>query len=68
MGNVGHVLIAKEPPATCGRCDREGELRPYGPNGQPVCVRCALKMVAVVEHNMGVILLGHEGPLMGEPV
>lgn len=41
---AGGVFIAYvEPPQQCDFCGKIVELRPYGPNGEPVCFACAMK-------------------------
>jgi hypothetical protein len=35
------VIVEKTEPANCELCGRLEELRPYGPNGESICVECA---------------------------
>lgn len=37
------TLIENEEPGDCQMCNKNDELRPYGPNGENVCVECAMK-------------------------
>lgn len=37
------VVIEREPPRKCELCGKEAECRPYGPNGEQVCVECGRK-------------------------
>ena len=41
-GGPAVVLLEQEPPATCGDCGKEAELRPYGPGGKRICFECAM--------------------------
>lgn len=36
------VWVAEEPPGRCELCEKVTETRPYGPNGEQVCVECAM--------------------------
>lgn len=39
-----HVLeIAIEPPRVCELCGATEECRPYGPNGEQICLACGVK-------------------------
>lgn len=41
---VGEVFVFEaEPPDTCELCGAFEELRPYGPNGERICIACADK-------------------------
>lgn len=41
IGNI--AVIAAEPEAKCEFCGAEKELRPYGPNRERICFKCAMK-------------------------
>jgi len=41
MSSLGH--IQKTPPRQCEMCGEVEELRPYGPRGENVCFRCAMR-------------------------
>lgn len=36
----GTLIIETEPPQTCELCGKIEETRPYGPNGEEICVEC----------------------------
>lgn len=36
----GDFIIEHTPPAKCDLCGKVAELRPYGPNGENICVEC----------------------------
>lgn len=47
---VGNVLFQeKETPTKCSVCGEIKECRPYGPNGQQICIVCAHKPEYVKE-------------------
>lgn len=59
VGNV--VVIAEEPPAICEVCSQMAELRPYGPNGERICFKCAQstpEMREAVRRKMAEVLFG----------
>jgi len=37
------AVIYAENPQQCDFCGEIGELRPYGPNGECICFKCAMK-------------------------
>ena len=40
----GHAeALIEQPPQQCDLCGKVAELRPYGPNGEAVCMKCAEK-------------------------
>ena len=41
VGSFVHIEVT--PPAVCDLCGKADELRPYGPNGEDVCFKCAMK-------------------------
>jgi hypothetical protein len=49
----GKVFFEPEPKANCELCDQLRELRPYGPNGENVCLPCAEKDPAALSERMG---------------
>ncbi len=36
-------IVAVEPDAKCELCGKLDKLRPYGPNGERICVDCGMK-------------------------
>jgi hypothetical protein len=48
----GEVFFEEEPKAKCELCDKLRELRPYGPNGENVCLPCAEKDPEALEERM----------------
>lgn len=41
---IGNLAIGcVEPPLICFECGKVAETRPYGPNGEEICVQCAEK-------------------------
>jgi len=56
MSGRGH--IAAEPPAKCELCGEIEELRPYGPNGERVCLPCAKKDPKAMERGFRKYVLG----------
>lgn len=43
MDGVRSIIIEKEPKGKCELCGKIAELRPYGPNGENICVECGMK-------------------------
>lgn len=46
------IVIEPEPPSKCELCGQQAECRPYGPNGEQICVDCGRKNVAATEAAM----------------
>lgn len=49
---VGHIVVLEETlPASCQRCGKIAELRPYGQEGMWICFQCGMEneSTAVVE-------------------
>jgi hypothetical protein len=52
-------IIAAEQPRQCELCKKLSvETRPYGPNGERVCVECGMKDYAAVERGVGKLIFG----------
>ena len=54
----GNVVIEEEPAGVCELCGEKRELRPYGPNGENICVPCGMKDPKTTYTNMGKKLFG----------
>lgn len=37
------LIIEEENPQQCDFCSKIAELRPYGPNGEVICLNCAME-------------------------
>ncbi|MCI0351471.1 MAG: hypothetical protein L0Z53_18770 [Acidobacteriales bacterium] len=57
VGNV--TIIEATPPAQCELCGAVEELRPYGPNGESICFKCAQRTPEATEKQMARILFGN---------
>lgn len=60
----GPGFIAPEPPQACEMCGAIDECRPYGPNGEQICFKCATsspEMEAIVERQMAKYIFGEDG-------
>jgi hypothetical protein len=55
----------------CELCDKEDELRPYGPNGERICFDCGMKNVETTRAEFAkriagshkVFITGEDGPI-----
>lgn len=56
----GVSIICPEEPDECELCGKFAELRPYGPNGERICVACGQKNLADTERQMAKKLFGIE--------
>ncbi len=56
----GRGYISAEKPQQCDFCGKIRELRPYGPNGECVCFRCAMKDEESCKARMNHHLFGPE--------
>lgn len=54
----GRGYIAAEKPQQCDLCGKIAELRPYGPNGECICVECGMKDEAAVRRQIKKHILG----------
>ena len=61
----GDVVIEDEPEGICESCGKKRELRPYGPNGQNICVPCGMKDPRATFRNMA-MKLGGDTPEQAE--
>lgn len=52
------VVIESEPESECEICHQIAELRPYGPNGENICVPCGLKDKEATMRRMMQVLFG----------
>jgi hypothetical protein len=46
------VFFEHEPEANCELCGEPAELRPYGPNGENICITCGFKDPVSVQERM----------------
>lgn len=51
-------IIMEEPPQVCELCGVIEECRPYGPNGEQVCFKCAMKDEESAKRKMNEYLFG----------
>lgn len=56
--NIRVVVIEDEPEAECDLCHKIDELRPYGPNGENICIECADKDREMTQRRMGQVMFG----------
>ena len=56
----GRGFTCAESPQECKLCGKIAECRPYGKNGEEICVKCAKKDVKGTEKRMKVYLFGRE--------
>jgi len=56
VGN--RIIIEAEPPQQCDLCGEIAELRPYGPQGEKICVPCGELDPEVTERMMKRVLFG----------
>lgn len=54
------ALIYAEKPQQCDYCEEIKELRPYGPNGECICFKCAMKDGETTKRMCGKVLFGDE--------
>lgn len=45
----GVLIIEPEQDQQCDLCGKIAELRPYGPNGECICYKCAMKDIEETE-------------------
>jgi hypothetical protein len=45
-------LIAAQPADICEFCDKDAELRPYGPKGERICFDCGMKDEAAMRRGV----------------
>ncbi len=55
-------VIYAERPQQCDYCGEIKELRPYGPNGECICFKCAMKDKETTEKRMDKVLFGEGEP------
>lgn len=61
---IGKTIVIKPmEDSVCEECGKMEECRPYGKGGAAICWDCGQKIRDIVEHNMGVQLLGTPGDL-----
>lgn len=56
----GVSFIYAEKPQQCDGCGEIRELRPYGKNGECICVECAMKDPETTKKMMGIKLFGEK--------
>ncbi len=58
-GRLGRMtIICETEPDKCELCGELKELRPYGPNGENVCFKCAIKDLANMDKRSDMFLFG----------
>lgn len=43
------LLIEKEKPKRCQFCGKVAETRPYGPNGEDICIDCGMSTPMMIK-------------------
>ena len=52
------IILENEEPAKCGLCGKVAYLRPYGPNGENICIDCGNKDPETTQKMMAKVLFG----------
>lgn len=58
MSSLG--MIYEEPPQRCEMCGIIAETRPYGPEYEEICFKCAMKDEALTEIRAKQLLFGED--------
>lgn len=54
IGN--HIVLCPEPETECELCHKKAETRPYGPNGERICIECGRKNPNTTERKIREVL------------
>lgn len=60
---IGRAIVLDRrdvPEGKCAFCDKEDELRPYGPKGEWLCFDCAMKHEATTARQYRKVVFGEE--------